>query len=105
MKKWMYFAPLIFILGFAVIKLIVWKPFFDLVVIKDYKSIVKISLTVLLTNPYYLPSGETALKVIDGEKYIVDSNETKDSKESPESPESPDSISPKPTDPKPEAAE
>jgi phosphate acyltransferase len=34
-----------------------------------------------------------------------DPNETKDSKESSESPESPDSISPKPTDLKPEAAE
>tara|TARA_Y100001934_G_scaffold195170_1_gene230194 strand:- start:160 stop:978 length:819 start_codon:yes stop_codon:yes gene_type:complete len=80
MKKWLYFASLILILGFAVIKVIMWKPFFDLVVIKDYKSIVKISLTVLLANPFYLPSGETALKVIDGEKYIIDSNETKETK-------------------------
>ena len=80
MKKWLYYAQLILILGFAVIKVIMWKPFFDLVVIKDYKSFVKISLTVLLTNPFYLPSGEIALKVIDGEKYIVDSNETKETK-------------------------
>ena len=80
MKKRLCFIPLIVILVFTAVKVTMWKPFFDLVVIKDYKSFVKISLTVLLTNPFYLPSGEIALKVIGGKKYIIDSNETKEIK-------------------------
>ena len=80
MKKRLSFILLIVLLVFTIVKVTMWKPFFDLVVIKDYKSLVKISLTVLLTNPFYLPSGEIALKVIGGEKYIVDSNETKETK-------------------------
>jgi hypothetical protein len=59
------------------LKIVMWKPYYLIAEITDYKSFIKLGLTTLITLPFKLPSGKIAIKKIGGDLLIVDSSNSK----------------------------
>jgi len=62
---------------YTTLKIVMWKPYYSIAEITDYKSFIKLGLTTLITLPFKLPNGEIALKKIGGDLLIVDSSNSK----------------------------